>query len=233
MAEGARRVPDPAPLLFYGVVSTRWLTRPLVAFPEELGEDEDYFLPHIFNVGGKEVRRNILDVHGGRRAEAIDHNCDYGMRIDYYRSVDVSLERAAQAMDEADEAGARPASLTARALRVLRCVFRNCRHTLDFGLLLDRARPRTDEGITSEFIPKGDEDGDRVHQLVRAEIDNTAEILRLIGDNSERLIITVDKPEDEDTFLLGPDLPNQLRKRMHLMIERWDDFRRLYAPPNI
>ena len=219
-------------LLLYGVVSTRWLTRPLVAFPEELGEDEKYFLPHVFNVGGDDVRRNILDVHGGRRADAIDHTCDYGMRIDYYRSVDAALAGAADAMDKAADAGAESSVRTARGLRLLRCVFRNCRHTLDFGLLLDRARPK-DVELASEFMPKGDEDGQRVYQLLRAEIDNTTQILRLIGDNADRIIAACDRPEDEDTFRFGPDLPDQLRRRIRIMVEKWDDFRRLYAPPNI
>ena len=219
-------------LLLYGVVSTRWLTRPLVAFPEELGEDEKYFLPHVFNVGGDDVRRNILDVHGGRRADAIDRTTDYGMRIDYYRAVDAALTRAADAMDKASDAGAESAARTARALRVLRCVFKNCRHTLDFGLLLARARPK-DVEITSQFLPAGDDDGQRIYQLVRAEIDNTTELLGLIGDNADRILATADEPEDEDTFRFGPDLPDQLRRRIRIMVEKWDDFRRLYAPPNI
>ena len=219
-------------LLFYGVVSTRWLTRPLVAFPEELGEDEAYFLPHVFNVGGKEVRRNILDVHGGRWADAIDHTDDYGMRIQYYTRVDAALVQAAEAMEAAAEAGAESAARPARALRVLRCLFRNCRHTLDFGLLHARARPKEVE-LAGGFMPVGDVDGQRVYQLVRAEIDNTAELLGLIGDNADRIIATADRPEDEDTFRFGPDLPDQLRKRIRIMVERWDDFRRLYAPPHI
>ncbi|KPL01618.1 MAG: hypothetical protein AMK75_04245, partial [Planctomycetes bacterium SM23_65] len=168
-------------MLLYGVVSTRWLTRPLVPFPEELGEDEKYFLRHIFNVGGDEVRRNILDVHGGRWADAIDRTHDYGMRIEYYRRVDAGLTRAAEAMDEAAQAGASSAARCARALRVLRCVVRNCRHTTDFGLLLARAKPK-DVELAGGFMPVGDEDGQRVYQLVRAEIDNTVEILNLIGD---------------------------------------------------
>src|SRR5262249_27306422 len=41
----------------YGAVSQRWLTRPMVVFPDELKDaEEEYYLPHIFAIGD-EMRR--------------------------------------------------------------------------------------------------------------------------------------------------------------------------------
>ena len=40
-----------------------------------------------------------------------------------------------------------------------------------------------------------------------------------------------DKPEDEDIFLLGPDLAGQLHKKRRIMLDHWRCFDRLYLPP--
>jgi len=46
-------------------------------------------------------------------------------------------------------------------------------------------------------------------------------------------MVMADKPEDEDTFLLGPDLADQLGAKRKIMLAHWRDFDRIYLPPHL
>ena len=218
----------------YSGLSARWLTRPLVAFPEELTSDEvDYWLPHVFYGFGDEGRRNVLDFHGGRAADNITPGRDLQLRHGWFASLDSALARAQSAFRAAAEKGVEQATLTARAIAILRCIYRSIRHVMDFGLLMERAQPREGMWELGER-PEGDPERAQVYGIVRDELDNTLELIDLVeGEGTDQVLITASKPEDEDTFILGPDLADQLRKKRQIMLAHWRDFDRLYLPPHL
>ena len=206
----------------------------LVAFPEELTREEvDYWLPYVFYGFGDEGRRNILDFHGGRAADNITPGRDLQLRHGWFAGLDSALARAQSAFRAAAEKGVEQATLTARAIAILRCIYRSIRHVMDFGLLTERARPR--EGMwTLGERPEGDPERDQVYDLVRDELDNTLELIDLVeGEGTDQILVTASRPEDEDTFLLGPDVADQLRKKRRIMLAHWRDFDRLYLPPHL
>ena len=46
-----------------------------------------------------------------------------------------------------------------------------------------------------------------------------------------REVVAAD-PAEEDTFTFGPDLVDQLRRKIRTTMEHWLDFDRLYPRPN-
>ncbi len=218
----------------YNGLSGRWLTRPLVAFPEELTADEvDYWLPHVFYGFGEEGRRNILDSHGGRAADNVTPGRDLQLRNGWFASFDRASGRAQSAFRAAAEKGVAEATLTARAIAILRCIYRNIRHVMDFGLLMEKAQPREGMWELGER-PEGDADRVTVYNLIRDELDNTLELIGLMEEEgSDQILVRTNEPEDEDTFILGPDVVEQLRKKRRIMLAHWRDFDRLYLPPHL
>jgi hypothetical protein len=225
--------PRPNHYLMYGGLSARWLTRPLVAFPARLTpEEEGFWLPHVFVGFGDEARRNILDLHGGRAADVAGPSRDASVRNNWFGTVDSSLARAGRAFAAAAEKGVEVARLTAQAIAVSRCLWKSCRHALDFGLLMEHAVPRGGMWVLGEK-PEGDPERLRVYQLVRDELDNSLELIGLLESGGSEVIATAATPEDEDTFILGPDLAGQLRKKRAIMLAHWREFDEVFIPPHL
>jgi len=225
--------PRPHYFILYGCLSARWLTRPLVALPEELSpEEEGYWLPHVFNGFGEEPRRNILDIHGGRAGDLVGPAREVALRDGWFDTVDSSLERARRAFEAAAERGAEPALLAAQALAVTRCLYRSARHALEFGLLMERVRPREGLWQLGERY-EGDPERTRAYRVVRDELDNCLDLMGLLESGGDEVVVLADKPEDEDTFMLGADLIDQLRRKREIMLRHWSDFDRLFLPPHL
>jgi len=220
-------------MVLYNCLSARWLTRPLVAFPEELTPEEtEYWLPDVFYGFGDEGRRNILDFHGGRAADNSTPGRDLALRDGWFARFDAALARARRAFESAAGKGVAGAEVTARALDALRCFYRNCHNVIDFGLLMEKAQPR--EGMWELGVrPEGDPERERVYGIVRAELDNTQRLIRLLEQGPDDLVVKAERPEDEDTFLLGPDLIEQLQKKRRITLAHWRDFDRIFLPPHI
>jgi hypothetical protein len=81
--------------------------------------------------------------------------------------------------------------------------------------------------------PEGDPERLRVYQIVRDELDNSLELISLLESGGTEVIVTAAKPEDEDTFILGPDLAGQLRKKRAVMLAHWREFDEVFIPPHL
>ena len=217
--------------LFYGSVSTRWLTRPLVAFQEKLAEEETaYYMPHIFNPRGIEGRRDLLDVHGTLPTGAVGRAPEAGMRNAWFGGLLDGLNSAAAAFERS---GIVRGETPARAARLLSCIWRSCRNTIDFGLLPARAAEKPFAPAV-EGMPVGDPDRQRMYEVIRDEIDTIRRfVITWDDEDPERIVTVAAKKEDEDTFTLGPDLREQLNRKILIMISKWEDIERLYAPPHL
>jgi hypothetical protein len=218
----------------YNCVSARWLTRPLVAFPDRLTpEEERYWLPFVFCGFGEEVRRNLLDFHGGRAADNSTPGRDLQLRDGWFSQFDGALRRAASAFQAAAEKGVERARVAARALAILRCLYRNCRNVIDFALLMEKATAREGMWVLGEK-PEGDPERQRVYEIVRTELDNALELIGLVeGEGAEEVIVTAPTPAEEDTFTLSPDLAGQLQRKRSIMLAHWRDFDQFFLPPHL
>ena len=71
-----------------------------------------------------------------------------------------------------------------------------------------------------------------LNEFMRDELDNTVDLIRLLKGGGVKQLLTAEDPADEDTFLLGPDLINQLKSKCRIMRRHWLDAERWLATPH-
>jgi hypothetical protein len=71
-----------------------------------------------------------------------------------------------------------------------------------------------------------------MNAFMRDELENTAELLSILENGGIGLMLLAKHPRDEDTFLLGPDLIEQLKKKMKAMRRHWRDAASHLAMPH-
>ena len=221
----------------YVGVSMRHITRPLVAMPEKLtGEEEAYWLPHVFNPSVSEARRDYLDCHGGRlRAGAVDEESPDPQ----VREVSEACGRFLNVAEQLEALRGRAAAVfreMAVSLRMVASIHRSIGNFYAMQIVRDRnaarlaAGPRVPPKI---FSMTGDEDLLRIHELMRDELDNAAELIDLIDSGGRRRMILASRPGDvEDTFMLGADVVDQLRRKRAIMRRHWLDASACLATPH-
>jgi len=223
----------------YGPVSHRWLTRPMVAFPDELtAEDEEYFLPHVFAVGDDARRTNLLDLHG---YPAADVNATYDLRSGYYDQMAGELRQAAERFSAAARtvAGKARAELAtaARAARLLACLWQTGRNWLEFGVLRGQGSPHWGQGqprpleemqrLAPADRARAEAYRQRLDRVMRAELDNTLAFQQLLGADREAVVVRAETADGEDTFMLSPYVQEQLTKKVRIMHAHLQDTARL------
>jgi len=122
--------------------------------------------------------------------------------------------------------------LMADRIRLLGCFFRNMVHAMRFQDIIDSADYSTEPEISPRWPIEADPRLLEYEALTRAEIDNTLEIIRLIEGRVSRMLIPAPSEELEDIFLLSPRLPDQLRKKIDIMLRRQLEGKRLFVTPN-
>jgi hypothetical protein len=214
-------------------VSMRYLTRPLLIAPEELRpEEEEYFLPHIFNPHEGEARSDYIDFHGGR----IDLGREEQLALAPVQRAIAEARQAAEVLEGMDKAPERVwLRRFAAGLRVWASIIRSC-HNFYFGQVIrDRNRMALSSG--PRIPPKreswtGDADLLAWNGLMRDEMDNTNELISLLESGDLTALSVAVDPQHEDTFLLGPEIIAQLRTKARLMREHWLDGERWLASPH-
>lgn len=66
---------------------------------------------------------------------------------------------------------------------------------------------------------------------MRKELDNTQALIVLLEAGGMDGIAHADHPFYEDTFLLGPDLVDQLKRKRMIMLDHWTDIERYLTTP--
>ena len=212
--------------LYWGV-STRHITRPLVFAPGRLSpREEAYFLPHVFNVSTEEARNDYMDIHGG------GHNAipmgSTGNFLAGLQRVYTSMEKITDAPEQEF------LDNMAMALRIYSSVVRSCGNFNDAQII----RSRNQEVLAGPVhrpnkIPTwtGDQDLLDFNQIMRNELDNTNELIALLENGGMDLINHAEDPKLEDTFLLGPELIENLKQKRKIMLDHWLDIEDYLTSP--
>ena len=69
------------------------------------------------------------------------------------------------------------------------------------------------------------------NEIQRDELDNTNELLNLLANGGLDLVAHARNSKDEDTFLYGPNLLDNMIKKVAIMREHWLDGQRYLTPP--
>ena len=219
--------------LMYAGVSMRHITRPVVIKPELLTADElSWWLPHVFNPRRDEALMDAADLHGGRIKIQIAEQ--------YYSEPVMACVRAGVAIAQKFEraAGAPEGAWLgklAQSLRIASSILRSSHNHICVQKIRDDYK---DVLAAPPVVPAkiGTQTGHPAIQpylyLLRDELDNTNELIAVLEAGGLDRIRTAGDAKHEDTFVLGPDLVDQLRRKAKAMRDHWHDAEEWLAPPH-
>lgn len=219
-----------------GTTHQRWLTRPLVAFPEELTtEEKSYYRDYIFQARSEAAADNLLDLQATVWCSGESGRWLFDRAIDHALK---ALNKALKMLDnllKAEDIGVYKDTLMELSikLRMYKCIMINANHVVHFQNILDRTDYNAEVKDANIII---EEQGDprlyKIDRIVRAEIDNTYEMLRLLEQAKTPVVQMTDTIEEKFIMEFGPDLKEDLLKKIDIMENHRNDFTRLYEPLN-
>ena len=216
------------PLFTLGAVSQRWLVRPLVPFPFQLTPDEkDYYRKHQFQARSEEQAADLMDLQGVYLIRGADGTRQATVlldsAIDQLQAARSSLRQALPACTDA--AARRDVTVLDLRLAALICVTRNAIQTAKYQEFLDRCGPTAKD--RQPISGRVDGIPGEASRIIEADIENTKELIALLESAPAPLLDTASEKPEEDVFTLGPDLVEQLRKKIQLTLAHRADHRRL------
>jgi len=227
---------DFGPLFRMGHLLGRWITRPMVPYPEELTVAENAtYRPFLFQARSEEQAHNLIDIQAMRMYEG------YGARLLFQRVIELATPRIESAMRAArrlrdgaanDDTSARW-TLQHQRLEAVLLLLHSADNMVKYQAQLDRIRsldtvpePNPPLGALSSWARTA------LMQTARDEIGVAVRLRQLIESTSETIIQTGATAGEEYVMLLGPDLPDQLKAKIDVMNNHWRDYDRLFTVPN-
>lgn len=216
------------PIMLVGTINQRWITRPLVPFPMELkSEEKDYYRKFQFQANTEEEAADLMNLQGfelinGFSGSLLASNL-LNQAISHLQSAVQEISRLRDRVGDKDALDA----LSLR-LRTLVCFYRNARNTIQYQDILDRTdyeHPPKEEDI---YPMDGDQKLREIQNVTRDEIDNIRELISLLKNSKVPLVELAPSMAEEDIFLIGPNIVEQLEKKIQIMLKHQLDVYRLY-----
>jgi hypothetical protein len=217
-------------LFYIASVHQRWLTRPFVPFPEELHDSETaYYRKFQFQARGEDRARDLGDIQGTRQyaglgGMAVSGNLLVRMKTELARARD-DLRR----IGETAAGKKQPLALLDKRIQVFGMLVDNCRNALEYQYLLDFVRGgRLRRPIEFQEHLTDITEWRAIKDIARREMDNSIVLADLLETNKDVLIDMANSSAEENIRVLGPDLAGQLRRKVKIMVSRWEDYERLF-----
>jgi hypothetical protein len=223
-------------VLRMGHVLNRWITRPMVPFPEELtaAERKDY-QQFLFQAKGEDQADDLIDIQAMRMYEG------WGARMLFQRTIELTVPRARRALGlvqgiegtTKDEAARKQWDLMGKRLQAVIYLLQSADNMVDYQAQLDRVKSL---GLKPEVNPVlGVQSGwDRTDlmETARKEIDTMVNLNRLLESTTEPILDMAPTPGEETIMRLGPNLTSQIKHKINVMSAHWRDYDRLFTVPN-
>lgn len=201
-------------------VSTRHITRPMVVRPRDLTPDEEaYFLPHVFNIDIESARKDYMNIHGSNSRLLWNDSDWYWIGpLQSHLSSLLSVANALERMDKAPEA--EWLAQMATSLRITACIMRSSNNQF-FGHVFRERNKAVLDGEPGKLRELS-----QWRETYRSETENTLELIRILENGGLACLAHAENARYEDTFLLGPDIIDQLKKKLKIMGKYNTDFDR-------
>ncbi|WP_221033186.1 hypothetical protein [Actomonas aquatica] len=208
-----------------GSIQQRWLVRPFVPFPDEIpAEDKAYYRPFQFQALSEELAETLSDV------QATNVYTGWSGRHFLFRVSVPITDHLSAAIRLSEQLGDDD---LAHRLKIFQCFVNNAHNAISYQAQLDRVK---DRGIDLDPYPVVESastwDRQMMMETARKELDNTAVLMQLLGDDPTQYLRLAPTKAEEEISLLPPDILDQLQKKLNLMNERWEDYKRLFDVPN-
>lgn len=228
-------------IFLLGTTHQRWLTRPLVCFPEELkAEERDYYREYQFQAREESCADDLVDLqahrwlHGYGGTFAVSHTAAWcRKKIDGAVETVVPLVKFAS-----DEESVKYLKGLILKLKLYRAVMVNADNMVAFQHLLNEGKARNDTKIYHEQLRMQDDPGfERCNMVIRREIENTNRIIGLLEESQRlgvRIIRTAERPEFTNVMNLAPvpDLILELKRKIEVTENHRRDVTRIYRQNN-
>ncbi|MCX7602955.1 MAG: hypothetical protein N2036_02665 [Bryobacteraceae bacterium] len=217
-------------LFYIGGVHQRWITRPFVPFPEELlPEEREYYRKFQFQARGEDRAMDLGDIQGTRQYQGLGGAAVSGQILVRMKADVAEARRLLASVAAAAPQRKAELELLDRRLRVFDILIDNCRDGLEYQYLLDfmkggrlRRPIEFQEHLTD--IPEWRQ----IKDIARREMDNSIVLAGLLESTKDVLLDLAKTKEEENIRVLGPDLAQQLRRRVQIMAKYWEDYERLF-----
>jgi len=223
-------------MLRFGHVLNRWVTRPMVPFPEELtaAEQKDY-RQFLFQAKGDEQAADLVDIQAMRMYEG------WGAKLLFQRTIELcmpqmraALGRVERIRDTAkDDAARKQWDLTGKRLQAVIYLLQSADDMVAYQAQLDRvkslgAKPEADPvlGVQSGW------DRTDLMEIARKEIDTMVNLKRLLESTNDPILDLAPTPAEETIMRLGPNVAAQLKHKIDIMNAHWRDYDALFTEPN-
>jgi hypothetical protein len=227
---------DFGPVLMQGHVMARWITRPMVPFPDELtaAEKKDY-RAYLFQAKGDAQADDLIDIQAMRMYEG------WGAKMLFQRTIELAVPRARRAMSliqgianaAKDDTSRAQWSLMATRLQAVIYLMQSADDMVSYQAQLDRVKSL---GTKPEVNPvlgvQTSWDRTEMMETARKEIDTMVNLDRLLQGSKEPILDLAPTPSEETIMRLGPNLRAQLKHKVDTMNAHWRDYDRLFTAPN-
>ena len=204
-----------------GVVHQRWLTRPFVPFPAELkSEEKEYFRKFQFQARSEADADNLADIQSMVWS-------GWAARLFVGKLTGPLLRLTRESASLARKLGD---PTQARRFEVFVCFVNTVNHAISYQAQLDRARAKP-VFANDPVAPSSNTigwDQQLMMETARAEIDNVATLIDLLGANPGEYLNLAPTKAEEDIRRLPPDVVDQLRRKLAIMNAHWEDYERLF-----
>lgn len=214
------------PSVIYWGVSARHITRPLIVAPQLLSvEEEEYFMPYVFNPSEEEARIDFTDIHGNHKT------VPSGVITNYVNKL-IEVIKLMQEVDNIPENEFVRNMIS--ALKIHTSIFRSIGNFAEAqGIRDHNAKKINMSPHRPDKIPnwEGDPELQKFNAVMRDELDNTVEFIEILENGGMEFICHAENSKYEDSFLLGPDLVDQLKKKRKIMLKHWTDIESYMTTP--
>ena len=232
-------------IFLLGTTHQRWLTRPLVCFPEELKpEEKNYYRAYQFQAGTEKEADDLADLQGHRWLGG------YGANFAVARSWSTTCGLLANGVETVeklvavakDAESARYLKGYALKLALYRAVAENAAHAVAFQCLIDEGKARmTAQGAPQNWHgnPRNQDDCgfEQVNEILRNEIGTTLNIIGIL-EKARKEGVTVIRTADRDEFTNVMNLPpvdrliGELKKKIEVMEDHRREVTRIFRSNN-
>ena len=205
--------------IFLTCLAQRWLTRPLVVFPERLTEAEKaHYKPYLFQSNPRHEALDLLDLEPTKAFDGMKH-------LAYYNKFfDAAVQKYAKAGKILEtvrkRAGKNGAEIKRKlvTLEMLLYFLQNMRNCINFQIRINAMK---DTKINTVALLPHNMDlmvaRVEVNDILRSEIDNTLRLAKMLEQDGLEQITLAEEKKDENPFLLGPDIVAVLRRKAEIM----------------
>jgi hypothetical protein len=235
-AERSLQALDFGSVLRMGDVLNRWITRPMVPFPEELTEEEkkDY-RPFLFQAKGEAQANDLIDIQAMRMYEG------WGARLLFQRTIEITLPQLQKALQlvqgiaqtSTDERAQQQWELTGKRLQAVICLLQSANNMVAYQAQLDRVKALGEKPEINPVLgTESSWDRTDLMETARKEIDAMAALNQLLKSTKEPILDLAPTPEEETVMRLGPNITAQIQHKIDVMNAHWRDYDRLFTSPN-